>query len=300
MAQTVVDGLDAVARRQFGLVTRAQAAEILGRDRAKRWIGDGRLDAVQPRVLRLAGAPRTHHQAMHAASLAADGPISHRSASWVWAVRDRSASVDVSVVYPRRVCLRGPAVAHRIRDLTAASSLRRHGMLLTNPMRTILDLGLVEPWWAVDEALGRAIGSKLLSVKAVIDLREHLARRGRNGTGVTQRVLDERLLRGADDDSVLELRLLHLIQRFGLPPVAFQYEVWHEGRFIGRLDAAYPARMIGIEADGFAAHSSPEAFETDRERQNALVALGWQLLRFTRTAIIRRPREVADRILSVL
>ena len=52
--------------------------------------------------------------------------------------------------------------------------------------------------------------------------------------------------------------------------------------------------------DGFAAHSSPEAFERDRDRQNQLTALGWTILRFTPSAIVRRPRDVYERILSVL
>ena len=128
---------------------------------------------------------------------------------------------------------------------------------------------------------GRAIARRLLPLKAVVILREELARRGRNGTGVVQRVFDERLLRGADEDSGLELRLLRIIRRFALPPVTFQHEVWHDGRFVGRIDAAYPSAMVAIEADGFIAHSDFDAFQHDRERQNELTVLGWTVLRFT-------------------
>lgn len=292
--------IDALARRQYGVLTTAQASEILTRPRVDRWIAGGRLVRVQPRVVRLQGTPAGAHQAMVAASLSAQGPVSHRSAAWLWGLVDPPEGVDVTVRYPRRVALRAPATAHRIRDLHPASTLERQGLLVTDPMRTVVDLGLLEPWWAVDKALGRAIGTRLLSVRAVITLREQLARRGRNGTGVIQRVFDERLIRGADEDSVLELRLLGIIRRYGLPPVTFQHEIWHRGCFVARVDAAYPDRMIAIEADGFAAHSSPEAFEADHERQNALVALGWTVLRFTRNAIVRRPRAVHDRIHSVL
>ncbi len=131
-------------------------------------------------------------------------------------------------------------------------------------------------------------------------MREELARRGRNGTGVVQRVFDERLLRGADEDSALELRLLRIVRRFGLPPITFQHEVWHEGRFVARLDAAYPERRVAIEVDGFASHSSPEAFQRDRERQNVLSVLGWTVLRFTHHHLVRRHAHVADTISSVL
>jgi very-short-patch-repair endonuclease len=296
----LVRAIDRIGRRQHALLTRQQANAVLGHDRVKRWMQDGRLEMIQPRVLRIAGSTRSAHQDMQAASLSAAGPTSHRSAAWMWGLIDRPEVTDVSVLYPRRVQLWQPAVAHRIRDLSDGCTLHRQGLLLTSPMRTIVDLGLVEPWWVVDGALGQAISSKLVPLRAVVLLREELARRGRNGTGVVQRVFDERLVRGADEDSTLELRLLRIVRRFGLPPITFQHEVWHEGRFVARPDAAYPDRMIAIEADGFASHSSPEAFQSDRVRQNELVVLGWTMLRFTYHDIVRRQSHVAEVIHSVL
>jgi hypothetical protein len=297
---TLVHAADAIGRRQHGLLTRAQALGVLGRGRAERWAADGRLELVQPGVLRLAGSPRTPQQAMAAASLSARGPLSHRPSAWTWDLIDSRPEIDVSIRYPRKATLRAPAVVHRIRDLTPESSMWRHGLLLTTPMRTIVDLGLVEPWWVVDAALGRAIATKLLPLRAVIALREELARRGRNGTGVVQRVFDERLLRGADEDSQLELRLQRIARRFALPIPVLQHEVWHDGRFVARVDAAYPDRLVAIEADGYAWHSSPDAFQRDRERQNQLVQLGWTILRFTHHDLVRRHRHVADVISSVL
>ena len=60
-----------------------------------------------------------------------------------------------------------------------------------------------------------------------------------------------------------------------------QHEVWHAGRFIARVDAALAELRLAIEVDGFEHHSSPDAFQRDRTRQNRLVALGWTVLRFT-------------------
>jgi very-short-patch-repair endonuclease len=243
----------------------------------------------------------TAQQAMLAASLSARGPVSHRSAAWLWGiVDDLPQAVDVSVRSPRSATLRAPAQAHRIKDLAPDHWLRRQGLDLTNPMRTIVDLGLVVRWTEVDAALGRAIATRLLPLSAVVALREALARRGRNGVGVVQRVFDERLLRGADEDSRLELRLLRLARRFGLPPFALQYEVWHDGRFVARPDAVYPERRVAIEVDGYEFHSDPDAFQRDRERQNELVRLGWVVLRFTRFDLLRRPEYVASAIRAVL
>jgi very-short-patch-repair endonuclease len=61
-----------------------------------------------------------------------------------------------------------------------------------------------------------------------------------------------------------------------------------------RLDLAYPKKMIAIEADGFEFHSSLVDFLRDRARQNALVALGWRVLRFTSADAKRPNRFLAD------
>jgi very-short-patch-repair endonuclease len=50
------------------------------------------------------------------------------------------------------------------------------------------------------------------------------------------------------------------------------------GRY--RLDFALPGRKIGIELDGHATHSSTKAIASDRQRQRALEASGWRIIRF--------------------
>ncbi|MGQ0431745.1 MAG: endonuclease domain-containing protein, partial [Microthrixaceae bacterium] len=81
-----------------------------------------------------------------------------------------------------------------------------------------------------------------------------------------------------------------------LPVPLLQHEVWHAGRFIARIDAAYPDHKIALEVDGYGAHSSPYAFQRDRTRQNRLVALGWTVLRFTWADVVDRPATVATTI----
>lgn len=51
------------------------------------------------------------------------------------------------------------------------------------------------------------------------------------------------------------------------------------GRY--RLDFALPDKKIGIELDGYAWHSTREAFTKDRERQRNLELDGWRLIRFS-------------------
>ena len=84
---------------------------------------------------------------------------------------------------------------------------------------------------------------------------------------------------------------MDLVRQYELMAPAFQHEVWHGGRFIARIDCAYPDRKLAIEVDGFEHHSSPEAFQRDRTRQNRLVALGWTVLRFTWHDVVHRPSD---------
>lgn len=296
MAPEHVAPLDELVRSQHGLVTTAQALKVLGPSRKQRWVAERRILSVQPSVFRMAGAPETWHQSVLAAALSADAIVSHRSAAELWGLIQPAGYVDVTVPPPRHPRLRPPAIAHRILDLHPELAVEREGIRLTDPVRTIVDLGLVLPKWSVRDALSRGITTRLFSVDQVNRLREALGRQGRNGTGMIQDLLDERLLLMGDEESLLEKRFLDLVRRHGIPNPLIQYEVWHAGRFIARVDAAYPDLKLAIEVDGYRHHSSPDAFQRDRTRQNRLVALGWTVLRFTWADVVQRPSMVAQTI----
>lgn len=288
--------IDALARSQHGLVTSEQAVRGLGPSRKRRWVLEGRLLAVQPRVFRVAGAPSTWHQQLKAAALTTDGVISHRSAAELWGLIQPAGYVDVSVQPPRAPRAEPPVIVHRVKDLHPELAVDREGLRVTDPVRTVIDLGLVLPAWAVRDALSRGITTRLFAVTEVDRLREALGRKGRNGTGIVRELLEERRLTGGTEESTLELRLLRLARKHGLPQMTVQHEVWHAGRFVARVDAAFPDRKLAIEVDGFEHHSSPDAFQRDRTRQNRLVALGWTVLRFTWDDVVRRPSLVAQTI----
>lgn len=73
--------------------------------------------------------------------------------------------------------------------------------------------------------------------------------------------------------------------RQGLPPLTglvSQHELL-DGKY--RLDFALPDRKIGVELDGYAYHSSPEAFTRDRARQRNIERAGWRIIRFSGSEI---------------
>jgi very-short-patch-repair endonuclease len=296
MATEYCTAIDRLATSQHGLVTSGQATKALGRGRKNRWVMERRLVSVQPRVLRVAGAPETWHQSLLAASMATDGIVSHRSAAELWGLVQPAGYLDVSVVHPRAPHTRPPAIVHRIRDLHPELAVEREGLKITDPVRTVVDLGLVLPRWAVGDALSRGLTTRLLTVHEVERLRDALGRKGRDGAGVIREILEERMLCGGTEESLLERRMLDLLHRHDLPVGVVQHEVWHAGRFVARLDLAYPLLKLAIEVDGYAAHASPDAFQRDRTRQNRLVALGWTVLRFTWADVVGSPLAVAAAI----
>lgn len=82
-------------------------------------------------------------------------------------------------------------------------------------------------------------------------------------------------------ESPPESRLRLALVLAGLAPVAQHVVRDHQGRFVARVDLAFPAWRLAVEYDGRAVHERPEVFARDRERQNELVRAGWTVLRFT-------------------
>ncbi len=62
------------------------------------------------------------------------------------------------------------------------------------------------------------------------------------------------------------------------------------------LDIAFPAQLLAIEIDGREFHDTPEAFESDRWRQNDIVLAGWRVLRFTAAMVRDQPLIVLRQI----
>ena len=58
------------------------------------------------------------------------------------------------------------------------------------------------------------------------------------------------------------------------------------------VDFVFTASKVAIEIDGFAFHSDADDFQHDRVRQNRLILLGWQVLRFTWLDLTEYPERV--------
>ncbi|MBM7805881.1 hypothetical protein JOD57_001718 [Geodermatophilus bullaregiensis] len=91
-------------------------------------------------------------------------------------------------------------------------------------------------------------------------------------------------------ESPQETRLRLLLHRSGLPPPVAQYEVRSAGRFVARVDFAWPERRLALEYDG-AWHGAPDQLPRDRRRINGLTAADWRV-HFVTMSDLRRPDEL--------
>lgn len=177
-------------------------------------------------------------------------------------------------------------IVHRA-QLAAGDIVRLGPIPMTSPARTLLDLAAAGDERLLTQALREAQARRLIRPADL--LRRCDRRRG------------ARLLRQALESepgitrSEAERRLMRLLGRAGLPAPLTNVRV---GRF--EVDLLFSDERLVLEVDGFASHGSRAAFERDRDRDAALAALGYEVMRFTWRAIVERPELVVARIAAVL
>jgi very-short-patch-repair endonuclease len=89
-----------------------------------------------------------------------------------------------------------------------------------------------------------------------------------------------------------------LLHTADVPRPELQYVIrTPSGEF--RADFAWPARRVLVEFDGDL-HRDRAVFVRDLRRQNALVAAGWTVLRFTSADVLGRPDEVVAEVVRAL
>ena len=222
--------------------------------------------------------------------------VSHLTAARLWGFEvplvAQDQPVDLTVGRNVRRRHRRDRRIH-FRDVPAAETRRRHGVLVTSVSRTWIDLAAVVPPAALlavsDQMLAR--GDPPDEFSAV------LARSvGRRGVAAARRVAPRaHRLAGSPMESVLRWS----IHEAGLPPPVLQHVVRDAGRFLGQVDLAWPGHRVVVEFDGNV-HRDRRVFVEDLRRQNGLVLAGWTVLRFTSADVLGRPQQVLAAIRAAL
>ncbi|HEX9968767.1 MAG TPA: type IV toxin-antitoxin system AbiEi family antitoxin domain-containing protein [Acidimicrobiales bacterium] len=293
------------ARRQHGLVTRQQAASVgLSPSAISRRLTGGAWRRVAAGVFAVVTAPATWRQRLLAACLAA-GPgavASHRSAAALFGLSGLgSGAVEISVVRGRshRSTL---AVVHQARDLPVVDLTRVDGIPVTRPARTLVDLASGVSPRALEEAVDDALCRRLVSLGRLDDRTQVLLGRGRPGSAALHGVLATWHDGGVLPQETAEARLFRRLVHAGLPPPERQHEVYAPatGRFVGRLDLAWPDARVGFELDGFRWHGSPRSHAREIGRHNGLKALRWTVFQATPPDLAGGAAHLADLVRPLL
>jgi hypothetical protein len=301
----VVPKVAALAAGQHALFHLRQAAAVGVTERElRRAVERGDVVHRAPEVYAIAGAPASWRQSLLVAVLDAgeDAAASHRAAAVLLGIARRGAPelVEISVTRPRSARVAG-AIVHRSRDLAADHVLLVDGIPCTGALRTLVDLGAVERWPVVADALERALQSGQATQLGAEWMLTRLSRRGRDGCGAFRRVLETRALAGASPHpGLLEPRMARILGASGLAMPVYQHVVRDRRGFVAQVDFAYPDIKEAFEVDGFEAHGTPGAMTLDFEREHRLKAAGWGVTRFTWHHVVRRPRYVLEVVTAVL
>lgn len=275
--------LGSIAARQYGLFTMEQAlASGISRDAIRRRVRAGSLLEQAPNVFRMAGAPRSWQQRAMAASLwvGENGAVGGAAAGALHRLDGFPPPVSIDVVTPRELRWRGKLLKVRRTPFWAETDrVEISSIGVTSIERTLIDIaGRVSEdrlEVAIEDALRRRLTdpAKIMSRLQMLPANQH-------GRAVVTRLLTER---GAEPpaESGLEVKVIRLLREEGYPRPLRQKVLDDDGRFVGRVDLAWPERRLILEVDSFRFHSGRQAWDRDRERRNALTALGWIVLHVT-------------------
>jgi len=222
--------------------------------------------------------------------------LSHRSAALLYGAQIVQRGQPVEVTAPLGAAMRGQAGLRAVRSpLPCGAAWRRGGLPVTRPLRTAFDLArgpdLLEAVVGLDALLyRRAIALPSLAVY----MGEHA---NWNGVRAARRAVS---LARPDVESPMESRVRLRVVLAGLPEPVVQHDVFDPaGRFVARLDLAYPWAHVGIEYDGDH-HRERATFRHDAVRLNRLRLLGWTVLRFTADDVRRNPDRMLAQIRMAL
>jgi len=282
--------LVAAAARQHGVISLAQLrAAGLSRDAIAHRVRNGRLIRVHRGVYRI--GPLTDSLTEPFAAVLACGPtavLSHDAAAVLHGIAKEHRTIDVTVTEgrprPRDV------VVHRARVAPEERTMHE-GIPVTTATRTLLDVATRWRRRDLARAAEEAVVRRLVTHDSLVDA---VGRGRRPGARALRSVLGD-FTGPSVTRSEAERRMLELVRRAGLPAPACNVKV---GRY--EVDLLWPRARLVVEVDGYAFHSTRQAFERDRARDAALQLAGYRVIRVTWRQVVDEPHAVVATLAAAL
>jgi very-short-patch-repair endonuclease len=222
-----------------------------------------------------------------------DAALSHASAAALWDLRPSSAVlVDVTVPGTGARARAGLRI-HRPRTLPDSELTTHHGIPVTTPARTLLDLAAILQRRPLERALDEAEIRELTDYPALDAVAR--AHAGHHGSGKLRRALQTHHAGTTATKSKLEERFLRLCRDHRLPiPLVNTWVDFKE------VDFLFPDAKVIVETDSWTHHHTRRSFETDRARDATMARAGYRTLRFTHRHLLHDPHGVAATIRAAL
>jgi len=297
-----LDELANTAREHHGLF-RYEDAVTLGWTpaRLRQLVQSGWCEKPRHGVYRVGGAPTTRTQLDLAAVwfAGADAVCSHRAAARLWGAPG-FGNEPPEVLKPRgRSQRREHGRVHGCLVLPAAHCTERWSIPITTPARTVFDLaGVVTPG-RTERALDDFLKRSLCTLTQIQQVFFALARRGRRGTVTVRTLLEARGEGYIAPASELERVARAVFSDHGLPMPDFEVDLGSDA-WIGRVDCYWRDQRLVVELDSRLHHTALSDRESDRRRDNELMASGWRVIRVTWNDLHHEPVKVVRLIRSAL
>ena len=282
--------LAAVAARQHGVISRRQLRDLgLTNTTIARWLDSGRLHRLHRQVFAVGHTALSIEGRLHAALLYA-GPqavLSHTTAAWLWELVD-AEPMRIHLTVPGRPPSLPEVRAHHSRLVERVS---HRGLPVTPVARTLVDLASQVSARQLRRALAEADFPGLLVPNEI----QATLRPGRPGSAALRAALRGHMPELAETLSHLEECFLELCESEGLRLPEVNARV---GRM--RVDALWRDARLAVELDGSAAHGGWAAINRDRQRELALRAEGFRVVRYTWNQVARTPDDVVTDLKRLL
>lgn len=241
-----------------------------------------------------ASVPVTHEARARAATLLLPaGVVTGASAAVLWGVDLVGPDDDVEVTLPPGSnMVRVAGIRARRARIDGNHVWRRRDVPVTTPTATAMRLAQALPRDDAVVAIDQLIHTGVVDLEPIRLLATTV--RG-PGSARARRVCS---LVDGRAESPQETRLRLLMARHGLPAPVPQFAVRTEGRFVARVDFAWPDRKLAVEYDGLW-HAETGQFARDRRRLNSLQAAGWRIV-FVTASDMHREDQLVARLASAL
>jgi hypothetical protein len=152
---------------------------------------------------------------------------------------------------------------------------------------------------AVEVAVESALLSHKTSERKIWQAIGRNSRKGVRGVALLRHVMEHRP-EGKPSRSMLELEVLDVLRKSGVPLPARNVDVIDGNGDKREIDLCYLTQKGAIEADSKRWHSTASQKADDRRRQRALEAVGFEFVRVTWSDVFDRPEWVIDQVRRLL